>query len=1115
LSDLGERLASLSRQERALLFERLRSKKEPGEVAVERRPEGTDPIPLSFAQERLWFLDRLTPGDPSYNVPIVVRVEGELDAAALGRALYEVGLRHESLRTRLTETPDGPVQVIDPEPRIDLARVDLTALGRPVGDAELARLADLEAARPFDLEAGPLARAVVALLGPDHAALLLTLHHVVSDGWSMGVLVRDVGACYRAALAGRRPELAPLPVQYPDYALWQRRALSGEALARLVETWRRRLAGAPSALALPTDRPRPPLRTSAGGTVLLALPARAGARLAAFGRSRRATPFMALLTAWNALLFRYTGAAAIPVGTPVANRERRETLDLIGFFVNTLVLLGDLAGDPPFELLLERLRDTSFEAFAHQELPFEKLVEELRPERDPSRTPIFQVMCTLQNTPMPPLDLGELRLSPIEVENATAKYDLSLTLTEVGEELVGSLAYSTDLFDAATAVRLGRHLGAIIEAGLAAPREAVSRLPMLGPAEVGELLGRLPWRPAKAPAGLGMVHEQFAARAAAEPERPAVASGEVELSYGELARRSGELARRLRQLGVGPEERVAVAAVRAAETVVAILGALEAGGAYVPIDPLLPEARRQALAAEGGCKVWLEPGEAPGEVRAVLLSTAVGVAPAIPAVQAAPENAAYVLFTSGSTGTPKGVVVEHRQLSHYVAAAIERLELAAGESWTLVSTFAADLGHTALFPCLVLGGRLEVASEDAVRDPELFAALAAAHPADAMKIVPSHLAALLANSPHPAAVLPRRRLVLGGEATSPELLARIAELAPGLAVFNHYGPTEATVGALAGPLAPGSPGPLPLGKPMPRVAAVLLGRCGELVPPGVPGELCLGGAGVARGYLGRPDLTAERFVPDPWGREAGRPGGRLYRTGDLARRLADGTWVWLGRTDDQIKVRGFRIEPREVEAALEAHPGVGRAAVLPRPVGLGGRPGLVAWVQPVDAGLEAQEVRAFLRQHLPAAMVPDLIVPVERLPLSPNGKVDRQALAALPLPTASRPAAAQTPRTATERLLSEVWAEVLGLEQVGREENFFDLGGHSLLLARLQRELRLRSGVSLPLLRFFEFPTVATLAASLDRDPGPASSGPSDASRERASRHRQLLALQRERRQAG
>jgi amino acid adenylation domain-containing protein len=1100
---LGRRLATLSPQEKARLLGLLREKKKASspEEGIPLRDRAADPPPLSFAQQRLWFLDRLRPRDPVFNIPSPLRIDGPLDVAALRRALEGVAGRHESLRTTFALAEEGPVQVIAPRVDVDLPVVDLAGLAAEVAEAEVARLSGEENLRPFDLATGPLLRATLLRRGGSRHVLLLTLHHIVSDGWSTSVLVRDLTAFYGGGA------LPPLSIQYADFAVWQRHQLAGAELERRLAVWRKRLAGAPAALELPADRPRTGPRsgprTSRGGARRFRLEAPLALSLRELARERGGTPFMVLLAAYQTLLHRLADRDDLCVAVPVANRERTEVAGLIGFFVNTLVMRGDLSGDPPFSGLVERTGAVALEAFSHQDLPFEKLVEELRPERDAGRSPLAQVSLVLQNHPLAAAPVGDLRIEALPVEVRTVKLDLTLTLEEDAEGFGAWLQYSTDLFDAATARRMAEAFVTLTAAACADPAARLSELPLLSMAEQAQVLE---WSGSVAPPvpipDPALVHERFARRAALHPEQPALVWDEGEWTWGELARRVGGMARRLRSIGVGPEVRVAMVAERTPEVIAGMLAVLSAGGVWVPLDPRLPPARRAELLERAGARLL-----DPADLDLINPPKSGENLPEVP-----PECAAYVIFTSGSTGEPKGVVVEHRQLQHYVDAVSTRLRLPEGASWALVSTLAADLGHTALFPALCTGGQLHLISPERALDPEAFAAYTESHRIDALKIVPSHLSALLSGS-RPAAVLPRELLVLGGEATSWELAERIAELAPGLRVLNHYGPTETTVGVVAGPIRSDQigissrprPRRPPLGRPLPNVEAWVLDRRQRLALTGVPGELFFGGDGVARGDLGQPDRTAERFVPHPF---AAVPGARLYRTGDLARWLPDGTLEFLGRVDDQVKIRGFRVEPGEVEAVLGRHPDVRGCTVLVRE-GPGG-PTLAAYVAVQGAILEEgpKGLRAWLAERLPGHMVPAGWSLLEALPLTPNGKVDRQALARIE-PVSRREREGIPPRTALEREIAAIWSDVLGVETAAADQSFFDLGGHSLLLPRVQQELRERLGFNLALIEMFTHPTVAALAAWLEK--GEAVLVAEEDSSDRARRQRQGLEMQRQR----
>ncbi len=1088
MNEARSRLSGLSLEEKARLLEKLREKKlhaAPAEGRIGRRDPAGDPPLLSFAQQRLWFLDRLLPGDPAYNIPLPVWLAGPLDAAALHRALDGVVARHEALRTTFGMIGSTPVQIIAPLGTCALPRVDLSALGGRAR-AEAVRLAEEESLLPFDLGAGPLLRSVLVRLTSGLHLLCLTLHHIVSDGWSMDLLLREVAALYRG-----RP-LPPLRVQYADFAVWQRRWLSGAVLERQLDHWRERLAGMP-ALDLPADRPRPSVRSTAGGLVPLEIDAATGERARGLARAAAGTPFMVFLAAWLALLQRITGQDDLCVGSPVANRDRPETANLIGFFVNTLVLRGDLSGDPTFRELVARLRLRAIDAFAHQDLPFERLVEELRPERDPSRSPLVQVSFTLQTAvedgPLP--GLGDVRVEPLPLDGGTVRFDLTLFLSG----LAGSLLYATSLFDAPTAERLAGGFVRLAAAACAAPDRRLGELPLLSEAEQAQLLREHNDTRASGD-DLPSLCDRFAARAERTPDVIAVDAGERAVTYGEIARLSDRLASHLRHRGVGLEAIVGLQADRSPELVLGILAIWKAGGAYLPLDPSLPAERRAWMLADAGASVLLvEPGsEVPAFAGSVTCLDELSFSSfeSLESLSSFPPDAlAYLIYTSGSTGRPKGVMVPQRGLAN-LAAQMGRFAAGLGSRVLLFASPGFDASLLDLALAFASGATLCVAPG---RELPGLARLLRERRITHLHLPPSALAALGDAGP-PSAL---EGVILGGEPCPEPLAARWGE---GRRLWNDYGPTEATVFATLDERQPERP--LTIGRPIADVEAHLLDRDLRPVPLGVPGEVCLAGAGLARGYLRRPDLTAERFVPHPFG----GPGARLYRTGDLTRRLSDGRLDFLGRIDHQVKVRGFRIEPGEIEAALRRHPAVREAAVVPR--GEDVERSLAAWVI-VSGEISGDALRAFLRETLPAYLVPASVVVVDRLPLTPNGKVDRRALAQRS--PEARPAAAAPPRTELERTLAALWGEILGCERVGLDESFFDLGGHSLLLARLQAELLERLGREVPLLALFEHPTVGTLAAWLEGS-APSDSAAAGESRDREQRRRDSLEQQR-RRMAG
>jgi amino acid adenylation domain-containing protein/non-ribosomal peptide synthase protein (TIGR01720 family)/FkbM family methyltransferase len=1040
-------------------------------------------LPLSFAQERLWFLDQLIPGSPAYNIPLALGLRGRLALPALSAALSGIVARHEALRTTFAAVEGTPVQVIG-EARVDLPVVDLTALASGRRQDEADRLTLAEARRPFDLAYGPLLRTLIVRLEAERHLALLSVHHIVADGWSMGVLVRELGESYAALLEGRAPALPELPIQYADFAAWQRGWLRGEALEAQLAWWRQRLEGAPGLLHLPADRPRSAFQGFRGAAAPVQLDPGLSQRLAALGRSRGTTLFMVLIAGFQSLLSRLSGQQDILVGSAVANRNRSEIEGLIGFFVNTLVLRGDLGAAPTFAELLAQVRETALGAYANQDLPFEKLVDELKPERSLAHSPLFQAMLVLQNAPTGTLALPGLSLEPVEAPQTVAKLDVTLYLSETSRGLAGSWEYSTDLFDATTAERTVRHLVAMLAALAAAPDAPLSDLPLLTQAERQQLIE---WNDTGAAAGADAplcLHELIAAQATRRPEAIAVVAAEGELSYGELDRRAGRLAHRLRRLGVGPEVLVGVAMERSLEMMVALLAVAKAGGAYVPLDPGYPAERLALILEDSGAPLVLTQerlqGRLPvGHARLWAIDQEEELAADAPEASlpleggALPENAVYVIYTSGSTGRPKGVQVTHAALTNFLISMTERPGLSGDDALLAVTTLSFDIAGLELFLPLVNGARVLLVPREVAADGGRLRLALEKSRATVMQATPATWRMLLDAGWEGS---PDLRILCGGEALPRDLAGRLLNRAASL--WNVYGPTETTIWSTVERMAVGE-GEVAIGRPIANTTVQLLSPRYEPVPAGVAGELCIGGAGLARGYLGRPDLTAERFVCDPAAGLRGEPGARLYRTGDLARYRPDGRLEHLGRIDHQVKLRGFRIEPQEIEAALLRWGGVREAVVAVR--GTGDRRRLVAYLVGPGSDLSATEVRTYLESTLPAYMVPAAFVVLAELPRTPNGKVDRRAL---PEPEmARRTAGEDEPRTAGEALLARVWAAVLGVERVGIHDNFFELGGDSILSIQVVARAA-RLGWQIAPRQLFEHQTVASLAAASVRLPG-------------------------------
>ena len=1035
------------------------------------QPRPAEGIPLSFAQQRLWFLDRLEPESSFYNVPSAVRLRGRLDPAALAEAFREIVRRHEALRARFRDSAGKPVQVVADEAGVPLPLVDLAELPSPGRENQARRVLRGEARRPFDLERGPLLRLALLRLAEDEHLLFAVFHHIASDGWSMGVFLRELAELYRAFIAGEPSPLPPLPLQYADFALWQRGWLAGETLDRQLVWWRERLASVPP-LALPTDRPRPAVPAYRGGRRALALPPSLTREISALGRREGVTLFMTLLAAFSAVLGRWADQESLAVGTPIANRTRLELEPLIGFFVNTLMLRSDLGGDPSGRELLARCREAALGAYAHQDLPFEKLVAELRPERDLARSPLFQVMLVLQNAPLPAIELPGLTLSPAEVEAGTTQFDLTLSLAEEGGGIAGFLEYDAHLFDGTTAGRLAGHLAAALQALAANPTRRLRDLPLVSDGERHQLLMEWAEEPTEPLGAERSIEDWILAEARRTPGAVAVAQGDRELTYGELDALSARLARFLRLRSVGPETIVGINLRKSPEAIVAILAVLRAGGAYLPLDPAYPEERLAWLQADARAPVVLDEAVVEAALRGRPgweddAGSAVQDGPTGPPLQD-PSCPAYLLYTSGSTGRPKGVVVPRGSL---LASTQARL-IAYGErvsAFLLLPSLAFDSSVAGIFWTLCQGGTLVLPEDGEAGDPPLLARLVEARRVSHWLSIPSLYGFLL-----DAAELAQFRslvtVIVAGEPCPAGLPGRHAAALPGVPLVNEYGPTEGTVWATVGELPAGDR--ITIGRPIAGARVLLLDREWRPVPAGVPGELVLGGAGLTRGYFGRPDLTAERFVPDSFGH-------RLYRTGDLARWLPDGRLDLLGRIDEQVKIRGVRIEPGEIEAALEGCPEVRQAAVVVRDLPTGDRR-LVGCVTgaggPEEIDLEALRTR--LASRLPSAMVPELVA-FEALPLSPNGKVDRSALKRLLAGRAAGPRSVAPPADDLERRLAAIWEELLAVQGVGREDGFFELGGHSLLAVQLIARIEKDLGRALPLAALYRGATLASLAAEV------------------------------------
>ncbi|MFL5540879.1 MAG: amino acid adenylation domain-containing protein, partial [Longimicrobiaceae bacterium] len=1066
------------------------------------------PLPLSFAQWRLWFLEQLGIPGAVWHIPTRLRLKGELDRNALVRALDRLVARHEALRTTFAEVDGEQVQRIVPaeESPFQLAEHDLR--GHPEAGAELRRLLAEEAAAPFDLEHGPLIRGHLIRLTDADQVLHITMHHIVSDGWSMGVFTRELSALYAAFRDGGPDPLPALPIQYADYAVWQRQWVDGGVLKAQAEYWKETLAGAPELLELPTDRPRPARQDFTGGETWIELDAELTAGLKALCQRHGVTLYMTFLAAWAVVLSRLSGQEDVVIGTPVAGRGRREIEGLIGFFVNTLALRVDLSGAPTVAELLGRVKARALEAQDHQDIPFEQVVELLQPVRSLAHTPLFQVMFNWLNMPERSLELSGLALGPAGAApgpgpgprpaaaaqpggppqpggstDASAQFDLTLSLFERGGGIAGSLEYATALFEPETMERHVAYLRRVLAQMVADERRSVARLELMSPAERAQVTRG--WNATELPCpDDGCVHERFERRAEETPGATAVVFAGGELTYAELNARANRLAHRLRALGVGPDARVAICAERTPEMVAGLLAVLKAGGAYVPLDPAYPEERLRWLLADSAPVAVLAHGSLAGRFAGAGVpvleldagSPAWAVGPETNPGRGAllPEHLAYVIYTSGSTGRPKGVMVTHRAVGRQVAAVQAGFGLRAGDRVLQFASVAFDAAVEEIFGALLTGAALVLRTEAWLEGAHTFWGRCAENRVTVADL-PTRFWQLLLDEPSAAIPPCVRLLAIGGEAVEPAALEawfRRGGHRPPL--LNTYGPTETTVNATLGEVADDPATWRSIGRPVANTRVYLLDARGGPVPVGVAGELYVGGGQVARGYLGRPGLTAERFVPDPF---SAQPGARLYRTGDRVRWLAEGSIEFLGRTDFQVKIRGFRIELGEVEARLAEHAAVRDAVVLAREDEAGDRR-LVAYVV-ADEGLDVESLRAHLAERLPSYMVPAAFVRLDAFPVTAGAKVDRRALPA-PEGDALATRGYEAPEGEVEQAVAEIWAEVLRVERVGRRDSFFDLGGHSLLAVQVISRVRQRLAVEVALRDLFTRPVLADFAGGLE-----------------------------------
>ena len=1083
-TDLTERLANLSPAKRALLELKLKQNGsgQAAKLTIPRRST-TDKAPLSFAQQRLWFLSQLEPESSAYNEKSALRLDGALNIAALRASLTAIVERHEVLRTTVHLTDNGePVQRIGAARNIDLPVIDISEMAADRQEVEIQRIAATLSERPFDLSQEAPLRLALIRLAPSCHVLVEVRHHIASDGWSSGVLKRELTALYASFAKGLANSLSELPIQYADYAVWQRARLQGEVLEKQFGYWRAQLQNL-AVLELPTDRPRGGSSNRRGARQFFTLSDSLLQQLKSISAEEGATLFMTLLAAFQVLLQRYTGQDDIVVGSPIAGRTCPETEELIGFFVNMLVLRTQLSGNPTFRELLARVRETALQAYEHQEIPFEKLVEELNPGRDKGQTPLFQVAFAVQNMPRSKLAMPNLTATPIEIESCSAKFDIFAAFIEAESEFTLRIEYRKELFEAATIARLFDHYRRLLEAVAVNPDQSIGELPMLTTAERRQLV--IDWNATQRdyPSDKG-IHQLFEEQVVRTPDATAIVSDVEELSYRDLNQRANQLARYFTRLGVGADVLVGICMDRSIEMVVGLLAILKAGGAYVPLDPSYPKERLAYMLHDSGAPVLIAQRQFVGLFTDCKAQLVTCDSDRLTIAQERSENLgarssatqlAYVIYTSGSTGQPKGVAVPHRAVNRLVRNT-DYVTLTPADVVAQASNVSFDAATFEIWGALLNGAKLVLVAKDTLLSPQALSLAIERHGITTLFLTTALFNQMVEQMP--AALARLRHLLFGGEAAESQKVRALINQGPPQHLLHVYGPTETTTFASCYPVKTIAPAAttVPIGRPIANTEIYLLDAHLNPVPIGVTGELYIGGPGVARGYLNRPELTTAKFIAHPFERESR---SKLYRTGDLARYLPDGNIEFIGRIDNQVKIHGYRIELGEIEAVLNQQPGVRESVVLAQACGPGEKR-LIAYVAKVGGSSGTDEaLRQALQQQLPEYMVPAAFVCIEALPLTPNGKVDRKALPKPELIGRQNDSGYVAPRTTTEAKLVEIWTNILRLERIGVTDSFFELGGHSLIAVRLVAEIEKQLNCSVPVALLFKYPTISQLAGEL------------------------------------